>query len=142
VTDGSEVFLGVIAASTAVMALIQVGTLVGVLIYAARLVRRMESLLKQVQDEIRPVSANLSAVSRDAARAASLAAAQVERADRLFADLAVRVDETVTVVQGAIITPVREGAALMAGFRAAMAALRELRDARRRGVDEDDALFI
>jgi hypothetical protein len=52
------------------------------------------------------------------------------------------VDETVTVVQGAIITPVREGAALMAGFRAAMAALRELRDARRRGVDEDDALFI
>jgi hypothetical protein len=143
VTDGGSVSLGIIAASTAVMALIQVGTLLGALIYGGRLVKRMESLLQQVQEEIRPVSANLSAISRDATRAASLAAAQVERADRLFADLAVRIDETAALVQSAIVTPVREGAALVAGFKAAMAALRELRDtARRRTVDDDDALFI
>lgn len=138
-TDGSDLFLGIIAISTVVMAAVQIGAIV----YGGRLVKRVESLLHEVQAEIRPVSSNLTAISRDAARAASLAAAQVERADKLFADLTRRIDETVTVVQGAIVAPVREGIAVLAGLRAAVAALRELREQTgRRGVEEDDALFI
>jgi hypothetical protein len=139
VTDGSDVFLGIIAGSTAVMALIQVGAIV----YGGRVMKRVERLLEQVQTEIRPISANLTAVSRDAAHAASLAATQVERADQLFSDFSRRLDETMTIVQGAIVAPVREGSAVLAGLKAALAALRELRDpARRRRVDDDDALFI
>lgn len=142
-TDGAQVFLGVIAVSTAIVAIVQMGVLLGILIYGGRLVKRMETILQQVQDQIAPLSANLTAITRDAARAASLAAAQVERADRLFADFAQRVDETMTILQGAIVRPVREGAALVAGIKAAIAALRELKDpSRRHGVDEDDALFI
>lgn len=138
-TDGSDLFLGVIAVSTAMMALVQIGAI----IYGGRLVRRMETILRQVQEEIRPVSANLSAFSRDAARAASLAASQVERADKLFAEFAERIDETISIVQGAIVAPLREGVAVIAGLKAVLAALRELREpARRRGVEDDDALFI
>jgi phosphate/sulfate permease len=143
VTDSAQTFLGIIAVSVAVMAIVQVGLLFGLMVYGGRLVKRMESLAQQVQDQIGPLSANLTAITRDAARAASLAAAQVERADRLFADFAHRVDDTMTIVQGAIVRPVREGVAVAAGLKAALAALRELRNpSRRRPVDEDDALFI
>ena len=55
-----------------------------------------------------------------------------------------RIDETVTVVQDVVIGPVRQGAALMAGLRAAIEVFRGRSERRRRGRDEDDAdsLFI
>ena len=69
---------------------------------------------------------------------------QVERADAMLTDLGRRVDDTVTLVQNAVVTPAREGLALLAGIRAAVGALRGLRESRGDGNrhEEEDALFI
>jgi predicted PurR-regulated permease PerM len=144
VSGSSETWLATMAIATAAMAMVQIAVLVGVFAYGARLIKRIESLVGQVQEDLKPISANLTAVSQDAARVASMATLQAERADRLLSDFTTRLDETMTLVQGAIVAPAREGYALVAGVKAALAAFRDLRNgARRRGrLEEDDALFI
>lgn len=140
-TPRAELFLGVIAAATLVVALVQIGLIVA----AGLLARRVTRLADEVEREIRPVFAHINAIGRDASRAAALATAQVERVDRLFADVAVRVEQTLDSVQSSMNAPVREGRAMLSALRAAIQALRDLRHGARsrqaRG-DEDDALFI
>lgn len=133
------VFLGVIALATLVMASIQVGAI----LMGARLAKRVDRLADQVEHEIKPLLANLTEVSQNAVRASSLAVEQVERADKMFANVATRVDETFTLVQTAIVAPAREGRAIVSAVRAAAAAFREMRAARKRArAEEEDALFI
>ena len=86
---------------------------------------------------------HLNAIGRDAARAAALATAQVERADRLFADITGRVEQGLNSVQQAVTGPAREGAALWRALRTAFLAFKAPRPRRKRsGADEEDALFI
>jgi hypothetical protein len=140
VTLSSEVFLGVIALATLVMAVIQVSALV----FAGRLAARIDRLAAQVEQEIKPLLASLVEVGENARRTTSLAAAQAERADRVFADVARRVDETIAVLQNSLVAPAREGRALLVAVRAALEAFRELRAARARSLrhEDEDALFI
>jgi hypothetical protein len=136
-----DVFLGVIAAATLLIAVGQIAVMVA----AGRMARRLEQVVQQFERDVKPLFGHLNAIGRDASRAAALAAAQVERADRLFSDIASRVDYALNTVQASIRGPAREGRALMSGFRAAMQAIRELRRNGRtrqgRG-DDEDALFI
>jgi hypothetical protein len=137
----NDLFLGVIALAVAVMAAIQVGAI----IVAARLARRVDRLATQLEQDIKPVFHNLQALTTEAARAAALAAIQVERADKVFSELSHRVDQTLLTLQSRVVAPAREGFAVLAGVRAALAALRDLRDTGRRrpaAVEEEDALFI
>ena len=63
-------------------------------VMATRATRRItESLNRVEQDSVR-LSPNVQAMSADAKRAAALASAQVERADRLLTDAARRVEDT------------------------------------------------
>jgi hypothetical protein len=102
-------------------------------------------MLGQVEQEIKPLAENVNAIARDAARISSLATGQVERVDRLVTDLTARIEHTATTVQDAVLKPLREGAAMMAGLRAVIEVFRELTKrqggGRNRG-DEEDALFI
>lgn len=135
------IFLGVIALAVVVMAVIQVGAI----IFAARLARRVDRLAGDLEREIKPLMVHLQTITADAARAAALATAQVERVDRLFGDLAARVERTLDAVQQTLLSPAREGFAVLSGIRAALAALREMREqAHRRpaGAEEEDPLFI
>src|SRR6185295_5919202 len=123
------------------MAVIQVLALV----YAARLAKRMDRLTTQIEEDIRPLFADLRAMTGDASRAMSLAVAQVERAERLMGEIGSRVEQTFSLLQARVLAPVREGAALLAGIRAALSAFRDLGDAapaHTATVDEEDALFI
>src|SRR5436190_2073883 len=81
---------------------------------------------------------------RDAARAASLATAQVERADKIFRDVAVKLEQAIASVESSITAPARQGRALVSAFRAAFQAFREMRHNRSRQGrgDDEDALFI
>ena len=135
------VFLGIIAAATLAMAIVQVG----VLIAAGRLARRLGQFVDEFEREMKPILGHLNAVSRDASRAAALAVAQVERVDHICTDVVRRVDQALSSIHSAIIKPAREGRALILGFQAVMAALREFRthQSRRHGKkDEEDGLFI
>ena len=137
----TEIFLGIIAVATLTMALLQLG----IVMYGWMVARKIGRLVADVERDMGSIMHSLNAVARDAARATALAAVQVERVDRLFADLTVRVEQTAATVQKAIIAPLREGAAVMAGLRAAVAVLKELSG--RSGAsgtrsEEEDALFI
>ena len=136
----AEVLLGVIAAATVVMAVVQLWLFV----VAGRLSQRIEELSTRIEKDIRPLLASASAVADNAARASALAVAQVERADRLFQDLSKRVDETMAIVQHGLLAPAREGRALLAAVTAAVGTFRELRANRSRmqAVDEEESLFI
>jgi hypothetical protein len=141
VSGWSEVFLGIIAITTLATAIVQIGVLVA----AGMLARRLGRLADQVERELSPLIASLNAIGQDAARAAALATAQVERVDRLFADAAQRVDVMMGAIQTAMTAPAREGAALMAGFRAVLDSIRRSmanRPSRSRSADDEDALFI
>jgi hypothetical protein len=141
VTFWAEVFLGVIALATLTMAAVQVG----VIVYGWTLARRVNRLLAQVERDMQPLAESLNAIARDAARISGLAAGQVERVDRLVTDVASRLEQTATTVQDAILGPLREGAALLAGVKSAIGVVRELAgrpDSSRARSEEEDALFI
>ena len=140
-TAWNDVFLGVIAVATLAIAIAQIV----VIVVAGRAVRRVADLAEQFERDVKPLFGHLNAIGHDAARAAALAATQVERVDQVFTDVALRFEKTLSTVQDTVIGPVREGRALISAFKAAMQAVRELRQAGRprqgRGED-DDALFI
>ena len=139
-TIWSQIFLGVIAVATLTTAIVQVGVLIG----AGMLARRVERLVDRVERELQPAFAHVNTIGRDATRAVSLAAAQVERADQMLTALTRKIDEAVATAQAAIAAPAREGQALLAALRAALDALRDARRHRRarQGADDEDALFI
>ena len=140
--DWNGVFLGIIALAVTVMAVVQVG----VIVFGARLARRVEQLAIQLDRDLKPLIANLNVVGQEAARAAELATAQVQRVDQLFGDIASRVEETADSLQTAILAPAREGMALVQGVKAAFVALKEMRSAtvpaRAARSEDDDPLFI
>jgi hypothetical protein len=141
VTSGwSEMFLGVIAFGTLIMALIQVGAVIA----AVRLARQAQQMMASVQQEVRPLIARANALADEASRTVALATAQAQKVDRVVTDLSRRVEETAGVLQEAIITPAREGLAIAAAIRAGLGALRGWRDLHphRRSAEEEDPLFI
>lgn len=136
----NNLYLGIIAAATLAIAIAQIG----VMVVAGMLVRRISRLTDRVEQEIRPLFGHVNAIGRDAARTTALAAAQMERADRVIADLVVRLDQTLNTLQAAASIPAREGRAIASALRAAIQAVRDMRrNGRRRGrSEEEDALFI
>ena len=135
-----DVFLGVIAVATLAIAVAQVG----VIIAAGLMARRVGRMVDQLERDVKPLFGHLNAIGSDASRAVALATAQVERADKLFGEVASRIEQTLTVVQTSIGGPAREGRAMMGAFRAALQAIRELRNGRARQGrgDDEDPLFI
>ena len=134
------IFLGIIAVATVVMALIQVGAAIALLRVAAQ----AQSTLSMVQRDVQPLIARANEVAGEASKTMTLATAQAEKVDRLVTDLTKRIDETSVVVQQAIVTPAREGMAIVSGIKAALGALRrsDFRGRPGRHADEEDPLFI
>jgi len=136
----TNLFLGIIAAAVLVMAIIQVAAIV----LAMSAARRIGQVADRLEQDLRPVMSNLQAITSEAARATSLAAAQMERADRMFADVSRRVEQVMTAIPS-LLGPAGKGMAFLNGIKAALAAIQELRRSSRRGAahpDEEDALFI
>ncbi len=138
-TDWGVVWLAVMAVSLLVMALMQVG----LVLIALQLAKQMMATTDALRREIKPLIEKTNRLVDEASRATSLAAAQVERVERLLSSTSDRVDETIGVLQGAILQPVRQGAALMTAVRAAISVIRGARHARaRQARDEEEALFV
>ena len=139
-----ELFLGIIALAVVVMAAIQVAAIFA----GIRLARRVDELATQMEVEIKPLLANLSALSSEAARAATLAAKQAERLDRVFGEMVEKVDKTLDAAHQFVTGPARQGMAIMAGVKAVLDSFRGLREASRRrnaprpAMDEEESLFI
>ena len=143
-TATGEVFLGIIAVAVVVMAAIQVAAIFA----GIRLARRVDELATQIDQDFKPLIANLSALTSEAARAASLAAKQAERLDRVFGEMVERVDKTLDAAHEFVTGPARQGMAIMAGVKAVIDSFRGIREASRRrhaprpAMDEEESLFI
>lgn len=137
-TDWQTIWLAVIAVAVLVMAVVQVGLVV----VMVRTARQATDTLQQVRRDVQPILERAQRISNEAARATALATAQVERIDGMLASTAVRLDQTLSIVQGAIVEPVRQGAAVVAAVRAAMAVFRGIGDRQRAARNEEEALFV
>jgi hypothetical protein len=139
VSTWADIFLGIIAVSTLAIAIVQIGVIVA----AGRLARRVETLAEQIERDVKPLFGHLNAIGRDASRAAALATLQVERADKLFADVTERVELALDNVQGTLGAPAREARAIFSAFKAVVQAIRDMRrGSRQRRSEDEDALFI
>lgn len=134
----TDVWLGVIAVSVLVMAVVQIA----VLIRLAGAAKEAAAATRDLRRELTPLIAKAHKVADDAGRVSALALTQMERVDRVLDSTALRIDDTMAVVQQALISPVRQGAAVMAGLKAALAVFRARQDRGRYGRDDEDALFI
>ena len=124
------VFLGIMAVALVGMAAAQV-----ILAReATKMVRRASETLSEFRRELQPLIGKLHQATEDAGRAALIARQQAER-----------IDETVKLIQDVVVRPIRQGSALLAGVRAAIAVFRAVSPPRSRARstrDEEDALFI
>jgi hypothetical protein len=138
----NSAFLGLIAVATVVMAVVQVL----LIIVAIRLAKRVDVMSSQVQRELGPLVERLTRVADNLQQASGLATVQVERLDRFFAGASRRADDTMSLVQGAVVGPIREGLAVVAAVRGVVAALRSFRGTRASRAaskfDDEDPLFI
>lgn len=137
----SELYLGVIAVAVLAMAVIQVTAI----IVAMRAARRVGEAVSRFEDDVKPIVMNLKAMSADAARTASIASTQAQRAEQLIADLTARVNDTVAAVEATVLTPAREAYAMVQGLMAALNIFRQAPPAatpRHATTEEEDSLFI
>jgi hypothetical protein len=138
----NTLFLGLIAVAAVVMAVVQVGVIVVLL----RLAKRVEDVSQRVEREIAPLAERLTKVADNLQQATGLASVQVERIDRLLSSATRRAEETMGLIQGAVVGPMREGLAVISAIRGVVGAFRSFRsgDGGRGSsrFDDEDPLFI
>ena len=132
------VFLGVMAVSLVAMAAAQMIMARAV----ARVSRQAADATQEFRRELRPIVAKLHTITDEASKVTSLALVQAERVDLFMATTAVRIDDAVSIVQDAVVRPVRYGSAVVAGVQAALSVFGRRASGGRRTHDEDDAMFI
>ena len=118
---GSTLLLSVIAAATVIMAVVQIG----VVVFAARLAKRVSRLVDVIEHEIKPTLARVDAVSSDVARVTSLASNQAERLDQITSQLIEKIDDILTVADRSGFAPLKQGAGFLFGLRAALSVFRD-----------------
>jgi hypothetical protein len=138
----SDLFLGVIALSVLVMAVIQV---VGC-VFLAKTVQRTEQLTRRIEEDIRPIIRNLQAASMEVTRAAGLAAAHLQRSDHFLGNVSKQAETAVGTLMATIIGGGRKGVALATALRTLVTLFRQAQrrqsSAQPAGMEEDEALFI
>jgi hypothetical protein len=138
VTDWQVVFLGIMAVALVVMAAMQLVMALALL----RASREVAGAVRQIQRDIGPLIDKATRMTDDAARVTALTLAQLERIDQLAASLATRVEATVGIVQDAIAQPLKQGATVIAAFRAVSAVIREWQGRNSAARDDEDPLFV
>ena len=137
----TEVYLAVIAVAVASMAVIQIAAVV----VAMRTAKQVGDAVGRFEADVRPIVTNLKAMSVDAARTASIASAQAQRAEELIGNLTTRVNDTVAAVEASVVAPAREAYAMVQGVLGALAVFRQGPPPASRGpaaTEEEDPLFI
>ena len=147
--DWAVIWLGVIAVSTGVMALIQIGLIVVSLRVARQLSETANDIRKEIGplvDKVNGLTDKVARIADEAGRATALAAIQIERVDQILTTATARVDEGLNIVRHAMGGPLRQGYAIVLAVRAALSALsrraNSAPDQTSAARDEEDALFV
>lgn len=115
----NEVLLGVIALATLTMAIVQVVVIVA----GVRFARRVDAAVQRVEAATAPMLARVDDVATEALASMSAARSQMDRLEVMTTDMVTRIDDTVHALQTYVMAPARQGAALLAGARAAVQVL-------------------
>jgi ABC-type transport system involved in cytochrome bd biosynthesis fused ATPase/permease subunit len=115
----SEVFLGVIAVATGLMALVQIAVLIAALIA----VKKATEVAARVEAAARPLIDHVDDLVVDTTESIAAGRAQIDRVEQQAMDVLARTDRAVHRVQDYLIAPARQGIALAAGARALFGAL-------------------
>ena len=115
----SEVFLGVIAVATGLMALVQIGIMIGAIIA----VKRVTEVASRVEEAARPLIAQANDLIADTTEGIAAVRGQIDRVERQALHVLTRTDQAVHRVQDYLLAPARQGMALAAGARALFGAL-------------------
>lgn len=137
-SDWAVVWLGVMAIALVVTAVMQFASSFAVI----KLAKQATQTIKDVQREIQPLIEKAHRIADDAQRTTAIAALQAERLDELVRTTTERVSDTLGLVQGAIVEPLRKGSMVMAIARAAFAIFNNRNDRRRQAREDEDALFV
>ena len=137
-TDWQVIFLGVMAGALVLMALAQAA----VAISLARSVKHILTAVDDLKKEVGPLVEKAHRIADDASRVSALAVLQAERIDGLILQTTARVDETFSVLQTAVIQPIRQGTAILAAVRAGVAAIRSWQSRSSASRGDDDPLFV
>ena len=137
-TDLQVIFLGIIAVSLVGMAAAQLFLALAM----ARAVKQVSHDVTEFRREVKPLLDNASRIAEDASRVARLAVVQAERVDLLLKSTTARVDETFSLVQGAVVEPMRQGTAILAAVRAAFGAMRSFQGRPATSREDEDPLFV
>lgn len=137
-TDWQVVFLGVMAFALVLMALAQLAVAVAL----AKSVKHIVGAVDDLKREVKPLIDKANRVADDAARVSALAVVQAERVDALILQTTARVDETFSVLQTAVIEPIRQGTAILSAIRAGVAAVRAWQGRAATSRDDEDPLFV
>ena len=120
-----EVFLGVIALSTLVTAAFHVG----VLVVGLRTLKRVNGLLNETEQRLKPAFARLDAIGDTMSQVAGTTLKQVGRVEGLLDQLGGEIERTGHAVRSLVTAPSRQGNAVVAGARAIVERLfREIRE--------------
>jgi len=138
VTDWPVIWLGVIAISVALMALIQVVVLIAI----ARLALQAVRGVRELRNEIRPLMDKINQVADDARAISARAVMQVDRLEAMLASTAARFDETLGAIHSVVTGPLRQGSAIVAAIKGIFSAFGRKSDASRHHRDDEDALFV
>ncbi len=136
----SNVLLGIIAFSVLVMAVLQVAAA----FIAAKALKGVADAVAKLDADVRPIVNNLQQVSADAAKASSLAVAQVERIDQVMSDVARHVERTAAAIPQ-LIESARDSFSVLGGLKAVISAFQEMRRASKGKADppeDEDPLFV
>lgn len=138
-SDSAVVFLAIMAMALVLMAAAQIALMV----VGLRVAKQVTATADELRRDVRPLLDKVHQLTDEATRVTTLAYAQVERVDALMASTVQRVDDTLGVLQGIVAGPVRQGSALLAGFKAALSVVRHFQE-RKGGAreTEEDALFV
>jgi hypothetical protein len=138
VSEWQVVFLGVMAVALVAMAAAQIVISVALM----RATRQLSETVQKIQHDLGPLIDKAHRMTDDAARVAALAVTQLERVDRLVSSLAVRVEQTVATVQDAVVSPLKQGATMIAALRAVVSVIREWQGRRAAPREDEDPLFV
>ena len=134
----TDVWLGVIAVSVAIMALIQLVVLGAIARLALLAIQGVRDLRRDVQ----PLIEKVNKIAEDVNRVSGIAAAQAERIDHVMASTARRIEDTLNALQDAVKGPVRQGSAIITALKAMFATFWRSSDRSRHGRDDEDPLFV
>lgn len=133
--------------SLVVMAVALVTMAIGQLVLAiaaARVARQAGDIAQEIRREIRPIIEKAHKVADDASRTTGIALAQAQRVSQIMDATGKQLEQTIAGLQDAVVGPVRQGTAVLAGLRAAFEIFRSAPRHRRAGREDysEDALFI